>query len=170
MGSNLGDSLSTILLAIGALEKLSVTPLKSSRFYSTKPVDCPLGSPDFINVAVHLTVSSEETPESLLIKLQAIEKSLGRQLKTIHNEARSLDLDLILFGNEIRNSPQLTLPHPRAHLRAFVLTPLADLDPELRLIGMNETVRALKQKCSDVELVTIVSNSQADYPKNRIGG
>jgi 2-amino-4-hydroxy-6-hydroxymethyldihydropteridine diphosphokinase len=84
-----------------------------------------------------------ETPETLLAKLQALEKQFGRTPKKVLNEARSLDLDLIAFGGEVRQTPQLLLPHPRAHLRRFVLAPLAELAPDLVLPGQPQTAATL---------------------------
>ena len=77
----------------------------------------------------------------MLAKLQALEKEFGRKPKTVLNEARPLDLDLIAFGNEVRTGPELVLPHPRAHLRRFVLAPLVEIAPELVLPGQKKTVR-----------------------------
>jgi len=84
-----------------------------------------------------------ETPESLLKKLQALEKEFGRQPKVIHNDPRPLDLDLIAFGGEIRTTPDLILPHPRASQRRFVLQPLSEIAPELVLPGQMKTVAQL---------------------------
>ena len=84
-----------------------------------------------------------ETPESLLIKLQKLESEFGRRPKTILNEPRPLDLDLIAFGDETRNSAHLILPHPRAHLRRFVLRPLSEIAPKLILPGHDRTVAEL---------------------------
>ncbi len=82
-------------------------------------------------------------PESLLKKLRALEKEFGRTEKKILNEPRPLDLDLIAFGNETRNTPDLVLPHPRAHLRKFVLQPLNEIAPDLILAGQGRTVSQL---------------------------
>jgi len=84
-----------------------------------------------------------ETPESLLVKLQALEREFGRVPKRVRNEPRSLDLDIVAFGTETRSSPELTLPHPRAHRREFVLGPLSEIAPELVLPGQDRSVRAL---------------------------
>jgi 2-amino-4-hydroxy-6-hydroxymethyldihydropteridine diphosphokinase len=84
-----------------------------------------------------------ETPESLLSKLKAIEIDFGRQLKKVINEPRSLDLDLIVFGNQLRSTKELMLPHPRAHQRLFVLEPLSEIAPELILPGQTKTVTEL---------------------------
>jgi len=116
--------------------------LKSSLFETT-PVDCPPGSPPFINAIVALHPRQAETPESLLGKLQMIEKEFGRQPKTILNEPRPLDLDLIAFGSARRSTNRLTLPHPRAHLRRFVLEPLAEIAPDFILPGQRKNVGQL---------------------------
>lgn len=143
LGSNLGDSAELIHQAFDALQKLSATPIRKSSLQQTLPVDCPPGSPLFINAAVALRPLAGETPESLLAKLLALEKEFGRQPKTVLNEARPLDLDLIAFGGEVRNTPQLTLPHPRAHQRRFVLQPLSEIAPAFVLPGQTRTVAEL---------------------------
>ena len=117
-------------------------------------MDCPPGSPKFLNAVVGLVPRKEETPESLLKKLRELEKEFGRQPKKVLNEPRPLDLDLIAFGNQVRNSPELILPHPRAHLRRFVLQPLSELAPELILPGQTKTVSQLLAELPPDEIVT----------------
>ena len=97
----------------------------------------------FVNAAVALQPVSSETPESLLARLQRLEQEFGRRPKTVLNEPRPLDLDLIAFGAEVRSSPQFTLPHPRAHQRRFVLEPLNEIAPDLVLPGQSKTIREL---------------------------
>jgi 2-amino-4-hydroxy-6-hydroxymethyldihydropteridine diphosphokinase len=143
LGSNLGDSRTIIQEAFRKLEALSSGPLIRSSLWKSTPVDCPPGSPDFINAVSGFNVLEDETPETLLAKLQALEKEFGRRPKVLRNEARPLDLDLIAFGDEVRSTPELVLPHPRAHTRRFVLEPLAELAPELILPGQKKTVREL---------------------------
>jgi 2-amino-4-hydroxy-6-hydroxymethyldihydropteridine diphosphokinase len=140
LGSNLGDSRKTLQKAMNQLQAFSRVPLVKSSFMKSAPVDCPPGSPDFLNAVVRLVPGSDETPESLLAKLQDMEKEFGRKPKTIPNESRPLDLDLIAFGGETRATPGLALPHPRAHLRRFVLQPLAEIAPQLILPGQVKTV------------------------------
>ena len=125
------------------LQKLSDQPLLKSSLWQTTPVDCPPGSPLFVNAVVSLWPHPGETPETLLAKLQALEADFGRQPKQTLNEPRPLDLDLIAFGSETRATPELTLPHPRAHARRFVLEPLAEIAPDLVLAGQTRTVREL---------------------------
>ncbi len=143
LGSNLGDSRKNILDAMARLQDFSKEPILKSSLWQTTPVDCPPGSPEFVNAVVGFVPQPEETPESLLKKLRPLELEFGRTPKIIMNEPRPLDLDLIAFGNEIRNSPELSLPHPRAHLRKFVLQPLSEIAPDLILPGRSKTVAQL---------------------------
>jgi 2-amino-4-hydroxy-6-hydroxymethyldihydropteridine diphosphokinase len=143
LGANLGDCRGTLAKALTRLGELSEGPLLRSSFWRTMPVDCPPGSPIFINAVAGLRPHAGETPESLLAKLQELEKELGRKPKLVLNEARPLDLDLIAFGNEIRATTKLLLPHPRAHQRRFVLEPLSEIAPTLVLPGQEKTVAEL---------------------------
>ena len=135
------------------LQELSDEPLAKSGLLETKPVDCPPGSPNFVNAVVGLVSRPGETPESLLKKLQALEKEFGRTPKKVLNESRPLDLDIIAFGNEIRCTPELILPHPRAYLRQFVLQPLAEIAPDLVLPGQNQPVSGLWRQLTSAEIV-----------------
>ena len=143
LGSNLGNSAALIHEVFARLEKLSATPIRKSSLHQTAPVDCPPGSPPFINAAVALIPWPGETPESLAEKLFVMEWDFGRRPKTLVNEPRPLDLDLIAFGEEVRNLPTLMLPHPRAHLRRFVLQPLSEVAPEFVLPGQTRSVAEL---------------------------
>jgi 2-amino-4-hydroxy-6-hydroxymethyldihydropteridine diphosphokinase len=140
LGSNLGDSEQIILDAMARLQLFSDAPMLKSSIWQTPPVDCPPDSPKFVNAVAGFIPRENETPELLLKKLLELEMEFGRASKTILNEPRILDLDLIVFGNETRNSPELILPHPRAHLREFVLQPLSEIAPELILPGQGITV------------------------------
>jgi 2-amino-4-hydroxy-6-hydroxymethyldihydropteridine diphosphokinase len=153
IGSNLGDSRTAVPQAMDRLQELSDQPLARSSLLETKPVDCPPGSPNFVNAVVALIPRRGETPESLLQKLQKLEKEFGRVPKKILNESRPLDLDIIAFGNEVRATPELTLPHPRAHLRQFVLQPLAELAPNLILPGQSRAVSELLKQLTSAEIV-----------------
>lgn len=146
LGSNLGRPLQTLFLATARLQEFSDQLLRRSSLHETQPVDCPPGSPRFVNAVVALVPRADETPESLLKKLQLLEQEFGREPKQVQNEPRPLDLDLIAFGTETRNTPELTLPHPRAHVRRFVLEPLAQIAPDLVLPGQTDTVQALLRK------------------------
>lgn len=146
LGSNLGDSRATVLRAMDHLQELSDQPIIRSSLYETEPVDCPPGSPNFVNAVVGIVPRAGETPETLLNKLQALEREFGRQPKRVLNEARPLDLDLIAFGNEVRSTAKLILPHPRAHLRRFVLSPLAEVAPDFVLPGQQYSATELLRR------------------------
>lgn len=154
LGSNLGDSRQIVLDALARLEKLSNRPILKSSLWQTSPVDCPPGSAPFVNAVAALVPFADETPESLLRKLRALEKKFGRQTKKVLNEPRALDLDLIAFGAETRNTPELVLPHPRAQVRRFVLQPLSEIAPGLILPGQSETVSQLLKELPAGETVT----------------
>ena len=149
LGSNLGDSRALIHRAFKRLQAFSEEPILCSSLWKTAPVDCPPGSPDFLNAAAALVPRSDESPETLLSKLQNLEGEFGRRTKTILNEARPLDLDLIAFADQIRDTTELILPHPRAHQRAFVLRPLAEIVPEFVLPGQKLSIAQLLERMHD---------------------
>ena len=154
LGSNLGDSPAIVREAMERLRGLSRPGFLSSSLWQSSPVDCPPGSPPFINAAVAFAPQPNETSEALLDKLQALEKEFGRQTKVVLNEPRPLDLDLIAFGSEVRSTPQLTLPHPRAHLRRFVLEPLNEIAPDFVLPGQTRTISQLLDALHSDEVLT----------------
>jgi len=154
LGSNLGDSRQIIQDAMTRLQTFSNQPILKSSLWQTSPVDCPPGSPKFVNAVVGFAPKKNDTPESLLQKLCTLEKEFGRMPKKEWNEPRPLDLDLIAFGAEMRNLPDLILPHPRAHLRRFVLQPLGEIAPELILPEQSKTVSQLLAGLLDTETVT----------------
>jgi 2-amino-4-hydroxy-6-hydroxymethyldihydropteridine diphosphokinase len=154
LGSNLGDSRQIILDTMARLQNFSDRPILKSSLWQTSPVNCPPGSPIFVNAVAGLAPHAGETPESLLAKLQTLEKEFGRMSKNVLNEPRPLDLDLIAFGTETRNSPELILPHPRAHLRRFVLQPLGEIAPDLILPGQSKTISQLLAGLPGEEIVT----------------
>jgi 2-amino-4-hydroxy-6-hydroxymethyldihydropteridine diphosphokinase len=143
LGSNIGDSENILRRAMERLTELSTKPLLESSLWQTTPVDCPPGSPPFVNAVVGLTPREGETPESLLEELQQLEKEFGRKPKAVLNEPRRLDLDLISFAQETRATRVLKLPHPRACERRFVLQPLTEIAPELILPGQKSNVANL---------------------------
>jgi 2-amino-4-hydroxy-6-hydroxymethyldihydropteridine diphosphokinase len=143
LGSNLGKSSRIIEDTIVRLGELSDQPLFVSSLWRTAPVDCPPDSPLFVNSVVMLKPRPAETPETLLLKLQELERMFGRAPKKVLNEPRPLDLDLIAFADARRNVQELILPHPRAHERRFVLQPLAELAPDFILPGQEKTVAQL---------------------------
>ena len=158
LGSNQGDSRQIIVDAMARLQEISAAPLLKSSLWQSTPVDCPPESPRFINAAAGLTPLDGESPESLLLKLQGLEKEFGRRLKQVLNEPRPLDLDLIAFGREVRHQSKLTLPHPRAHHRRFVLQPLAEIAPDFILPGQKGSVLDLLVGLPPGEEVSWVSS------------
>lgn len=143
LGSNLGDSRELIQRAFGRLADMAGDSFRESSIWRSEPVDCPPGSPPFMNAIVVFAAAEPETPESLLKRLQAIEVEFGRQPKVVLNEPRPLDLDIVSFAQEIRNTSDLVIPHPRAGVRRFVLAPLAEIVPGYRAPGWLGTAAEL---------------------------
>ena len=153
LGSNIGDSAATIKRVFAELQKLSDKPIHKSSLWRSTPVDCPTGSLDFINAAVAIEPLPEETSGSLLIKLQTLETQFGRKPKVSLNEPRSLDLDIIAYDEETRETPQLTLPHPRWHQRLFVLQPLSEIAPNAILPCQTKSVVQLLTRLDTTEVL-----------------
>ncbi len=131
LGANLGDAAATLAAAFDALAALPRTRLAArSSLYRSAPVDA--GGPDYLNAAAALDTALD--PEVLLDALLAIESRHGRE-RPYRNAPRTLDLDLLLYGDVVLDSPRLTLPHPRLHGRAFALAPLAELWPDGEVPG-----------------------------------
>ena len=143
LGANLGEPEAQLRAAFQELQRLSSTPLRTSSLWSSTPDNCPPGSPRFVNAVAIATPFPGDTPESWLDRLQELERGAGRRPKVVLNEARPLDLDLIVWGDVILDSPRLVLPHPRAHQRRFVLAPLAELLPDRVIAGHRRTVSEL---------------------------
>ena len=133
LGANLGDREATLLAAVAALGATDgIEVVAVSTFRETDPVDY-LEQPRFLNGAV--AVETALAPRELLDALLAVERSLGRTRDGPRFGPRTIDLDLLLYGDESFDEPGLTVPHPRLHERAFALEPLAELDPGLVVPG-----------------------------------
>jgi 2-amino-4-hydroxy-6-hydroxymethyldihydropteridine diphosphokinase len=156
LGSNLNGARDNVLRAFGLLQALSGLPLLRSSLWETAPVDCPPGSPHFINAVAGLVPRAAETPRSLLARLQSIEQQIGRRPKKILNEPRVIDLDLLAFGPQTLVSPDLVLPHPRAHLRRFVLQPWSEIAPDFIFPGRDKTVAQLLRELTEQSPASIV--------------
>lgn len=131
VGSNLGDPVAQAKTAIDALKQLPRSEfLQASMLYSSTPMG-PRNQPDYINAVV--AIQTELTPLELLDCTQAIEQEQGRVRKDERWGPRTLDLDIILYGNEVMDSPRLTIPHYGMKQREFVLYPLAEIAPNLTL-------------------------------------
>ena len=141
LGSNLGDRQQYLHRAIARLRGVQgVTVLRVSACYETTPVGGPPGSGAYLNAVAEAETSLE--PEVLLRAILEIEESLGR-VRTVLNAPRTIDLDLILYGDLVRQGPDPVVPHPRMHERRFVLQPLADLTPDVVHPVIKKTVQAL---------------------------
>jgi 2-amino-4-hydroxy-6-hydroxymethyldihydropteridine diphosphokinase len=133
LGSNLGDRLNRLQSAVGALEDTpEVTMVAISSVYETEPVDASFGSGKFLNAVV--LIDTTLTVHTLLERALAIEEAFGRE-RSVEGAPRTLDVDLLVVGQRICDDDQLKLPHPRAHLRGFVLVPWLEIDPEGEIPG-----------------------------------
>lgn len=152
LGSNSGDREAYLARACELL--CGAFPgMRFSRRYETAPVDCPPGSPPFLNMCAE--VESDMAAEEILSLCQEIENKLGRRRTGEYGAARTCDIDLICCGDEVVNTPALVLPHPRAHLRRFVLQPLCDLAPTLLLPGQRQTAAQLLAALPESPTVTL---------------
>ena len=135
LGANLGDPATTVRAAIQALRGIAGTRfLAVSSLYRTAPVGLK-HQPDFINAVAMLEADDAVLPApTFLASLFAIEAAFGR-VRSVKNAPRTLDLDLLLYGGQTLDLPGLTLPHPRMTERAFVLAPLAEIAPDLKIPG-----------------------------------
>jgi 2-amino-4-hydroxy-6-hydroxymethyldihydropteridine diphosphokinase len=146
LGSNLGDRLGNLRAARRAILGLSNVkpPILSSAIYKTDPVDCEPGANKFLNAVIEFDYDRD--PPSLLEELIRIEKALGRKRDHPKNVSRTIDIDMLYYDQRIIADERLQLPHPRMHLRKFVLQPLADIRPGLILPGQTQTVDELAAK------------------------
>lgn len=132
LGANLGNARAQVEAAMAELSGTAgLAWVGRSSLYRSAPVDA--GGPDYVNAVA--AVDTAMLPDELLRLLHSIERRFGRE-RPFQNAPRTLDLDLLLHGGEVRDDPVLTLPHPRLHLRAFVLQPLAELAPSLVIPGL----------------------------------
>lgn len=140
LGANLGNAHAALAAAFDALAALPATKLLArSSLYRTAPIDAP-GQPDYLNAVAMLDTGL--SAGALLAALHDIEARHGR-VRSHRNAARTLDLDLLLYGQSCSSDASLTLPHPRMHLRAFVLHPLAEIAPELWIPGHGRVAELL---------------------------
>ena len=149
LGSNLGDRLENLHAARQQICDLTdiQPPVLSSAIYETDPVDCEPEAPKFLNAVVEFGYNGD--PVQLLKKLKSVEDALGRPREHARDVSRKIDIDLLYIGDTRINDRELELPHPRMHLRKFVLQPLADIRPELILPRQVKTVRELLAQLDD---------------------
>jgi 2-amino-4-hydroxy-6-hydroxymethyldihydropteridine diphosphokinase len=153
LGSNLGDRLEMLQTARDRIRTIAgvLPPIAQSAIYRTTPVNCEATAGDFYNAVIE--VGFQNSAEALLQSLREIEVSLGRGPEHRRNVSRPIDLDLLYFGPLQLKQEQLQLPHPRMTERAFVLRPLADIEPDLRLPGETATIRELLASLGQAESV-----------------
>ena len=141
LGSNIGDRLENLRATRKGISDLPNVrpPILSSAVYETEPVGCEPGAGKFLNAVVEFEYEGD--PARLLEQLIQIEESLGRKRDHPRSISRTIDIDLLYCGDRRINDERLQLPHPRLHLRTFVLRPLADIRPDLILPGQKKSIR-----------------------------
>jgi 2-amino-4-hydroxy-6-hydroxymethyldihydropteridine diphosphokinase len=148
MGSNLGDRAGNLLLGVRGMMAAGLRVLRLSAVYETEPVGVGEAQPAYLNAVAELDGESLPAPEQLLARLLRIEYVLGRR-RARPRAARTLDLDLLLYRGARVETDFLTLPHPRLHLRRFVLAPLAELAPAARHPALGLTFAELLAAVED---------------------
>lgn len=151
LGSNLQDREKNLRNAIAALEKAGVRVEKVSSMYETEPVDY-LEQPWFLNCVVQ--GATQLGPLALLRALREIEARLGNT-KPVPKGPRLLDIDILLYSDQTMDTPELRVPHPRMHLRRFVLVPLVEIAPDLRHPAWDATVPELLARTADRSVVRL---------------
>jgi len=163
LGSNLGDRWETLSAAVRRLRaEPGLRLLAASSYYETAPAGCPPGSGDFLNAVA--AVETDRLPEDLLRLLLRIERSFGR-VRTEPNSPRTLDLDLVLYGDSVVNTPDLVIPHPRMHERDFVLVPLAELYGS---VGRDAVHPVLKKTAQELLAPFLASYGNRAVPRPRL--
>jgi len=143
LGSNLNDPLRQIRVAIEAIQQIPQTVMRQhSGFYQTAPLGAE-DQPDYVNAVVHIETSL--AAEDLLMHTQCIENQQGRQRGSVRWQSRTLDIDILLFGKQIIETPGLQVPHPGLMQRDFVLVPLAEIVPDWQLPNKLTVRQALSQ-------------------------
>ena len=158
LGSNLGDRPANLRAARKQIVDFAgvQSPTLSSSIYETDPVSCEPGAGRFLNAVIEFEFDVDAA--ELLTHLRAIESALGREPEHARNESRTLDLDFLYFGDARIDNEELQLPHPRMHLRKFVLAPLADIRPDLVLPNQTKTVRELLASLGESDRVSRLTN------------
>ena len=150
IGSNLGDRAGNLLLAVRGLMEASLRVTKLSGIYETEPVGIP-DSDNFLNMVAEVRAEGI-TPSQMMARMLRIEYLLGRADKSL-KKPRTIDLDLLFYGRETVATEFLTVPHPRLHLRNFVLVPLAEIAPHFAHPRLRADVKTLLQNSEDISFV-----------------
>jgi 2-amino-4-hydroxy-6-hydroxymethyldihydropteridine diphosphokinase len=159
LGSNIEPRLAYLQAARRRIDLFHAGPgpVLCSKVYETSPVDCPPGSPLFLNAVLEIVI--REQPQEFHQKLQSIEQSLGRRPSDTRNSPRVVDIDLLYCEKVVLSTPTLTLPHPRIAERLFVLCPLADIRPKLVLPTFSQNVEELLRELRTTERVSVYCSS-----------
>ena len=153
LGANLGDVQATLHAVISELARLPKSRLiAQSSLYNSPPFGPNADGPDYINAVV--AIETRLSPHELLDQLQTMEHAHGRE-RHYQNAPRTLDLDIVLYGDIVVRDARLTLPHPRMHERAFVLVPLSEINPDLEWIAHNFAPQVLRDLLPTVATQTI---------------
>jgi 2-amino-4-hydroxy-6-hydroxymethyldihydropteridine diphosphokinase len=154
LGSNIEDRLANLREGCKRICSLHEPgpPIRFSSICETTPVDCEPGTMLYLNAVIEINFAG--APVALLDQLLEIERAMGRMSKRPRNSPRAIDLDVLYAGNLVLNSPEMILPHPRLQQRRFVLTPLAEISPDLVLPGQTRSVRRLLAELDDPGQVT----------------
>ncbi len=152
LGSNVGDRLGNLKTAIDQLRNLGDV-ISVSSFYETEPVEFT-AQPWFINCAVRLETGN--TPKQLLADVLELEQQMGRH-RTQDKGPRPIDVDILLFGDSVIDTNELTIPHPAMHERRFVLEPLVEIAPDVQHPLLKRTVRELRESLPTGQLVRKIS-------------
>lgn len=146
LGSNVGDPIDNLITAIGLIiEADGIAPAGLGSFYETEPLENQRQA-WFVNTACG--IETDHDPETLFHLFKAIERDMGRQEGERYGP-RLIDIDIIFYGDRVIETPSLTIPHPKAAERRFVLAPLVDIDPDIRHPLLGETVGELLATCPD---------------------
>jgi len=162
LGSNVGDRLANLAQALGRLRNASwvKSAVSCSGVYETAPIGDGAGTDSFLNAVVEFEY--EGLPFTLLEKLKQMEAAMGRPSKRPRNAPRTIDLDILYVGNLVLANEEIVIPHPRLHMRRFVLQPLADIAPDLLLPGQQLRVSELLAVLKDDEPVVLFSKIWQD--------
>ena len=147
LGSNLGDRAGNLLLAVRGMMEAGLEVTRLSAIYETEAVET-FAQPAFLNMVAELRGSTLPAPEQVMARLLRIEYALGRT-REVSMGPRTIDLDLLLYRNELRSTQFLILPHPRLHQRRFVLEPLAEIAPRLVHPTVHQSISDLLANVAD---------------------
>jgi 2-amino-4-hydroxy-6-hydroxymethyldihydropteridine diphosphokinase len=153
LGSNLGDRAGNLLLAIRGMLEAGLEVKRLSHIYETEAAETFV-QPRFLNMVAEIGSNKLPDAEEVMARLLQVEHSLGRS-RDVEKGPRTIDLDLLLYGDKTSNTQLLTLPHPRLHCRRFVLVPLEELTPQLVHPTLKKTIAELLEQLDDISEVKL---------------